>query len=86
MQTILSLVSAGMGVTLLPENVLSLQRQGVVYRGLLDEMPTLEMAAVWSRDRTSAVLNTFLKVTQEVTWVGERGDAVTQRGGDGGEN
>ncbi|MBE9042609.1 LysR family transcriptional regulator [Oscillatoriales cyanobacterium LEGE 11467] len=67
MQTILSLVSAGMGVTLLPENVLSLQRQGVVSRGLLDETPVLEMAVVWSSDRVSVVLDTFVRVTQEVT-------------------
>ena len=55
-QTILSLVAAGLGVSLVPHSVGNLQRRGVVYRPIPDAPPRAEIAAVyraenWSRSR-----------------------------------
>jgi DNA-binding transcriptional LysR family regulator len=55
-QTILSLVAAGLGVSLVPRSVGNLQRRGVVYRPIPDAPPRAEIAAVyraenWSRSR-----------------------------------
>ncbi len=39
MQTIVSLVSAGMGVALVPQSLCNLRRTGVVYRPLRESVP-----------------------------------------------
>jgi DNA-binding transcriptional LysR family regulator len=60
--TILSLVAGDMGISLLPANVRSLQRTGVVYRDLTEEPPTLETVAVRRSNNNSAILRNFLEV------------------------
>jgi DNA-binding transcriptional LysR family regulator len=45
----LSLVAAGAGVSILPDNVQTLQRQGVVYRELQDTPFARQIAVVWRR-------------------------------------
>ena len=61
MQTIISLVSAGMGVALVPESLMSLRRPGVVYRKLRGgKRAALEIGLVWRRDNAAAVLNRFV--------------------------
>ena len=47
MQTIVSLVSAGMGVALVPQSLRNLRRTGVVYRPLADHAPVVETGLVW---------------------------------------
>ncbi|HEY9631708.1 MAG TPA: LysR family transcriptional regulator [Coleofasciculaceae cyanobacterium] len=64
--TVLSLVSGGVGVSLLPANVKNLQRTGVVYRSLEGNFPTLEIGAVWRKDNPSVVLQNFLKILQNL--------------------
>lgn len=49
MQTVVSLVSSGLGVALVPQSVASLGRRGVVYRELADRHPRLELWLVWRR-------------------------------------
>ena len=66
MLTILSLVAAGVGVTLLPANAQNLQRKGVVYKNITDSTLRVPMAAVWRRDDTSATLREFLEVTTAI--------------------
>ena len=61
MQTIVSLVSAGMGVALVPESLRNLRRTGVVYRDLKGSVPQIETGVLWSRQRVSAALRGFLK-------------------------
>lgn len=59
MQTIVNLVSAGLGIALVPEAVTQLQRPGVVYRplpGALAELaPRCETSLLWPADATPAV-------------------------------
>lgn len=60
MQTIVSLVSAGMGYALVPQSVSNLMRPGVEYRPLQDPTPLVETGLAWRRDNTSPVLQGFL--------------------------
>lgn len=60
MQTIVGLVSAGMGMALVPQSVSNLQRPGVDYRPLAGKAPLIETGLAWRRDSTSTVLRAFL--------------------------
>jgi DNA-binding transcriptional LysR family regulator len=60
MQTIVSLVSAGMGMALVPQSVSNLQRPGVEYRALAQATPLVETGLAWRRDNRSPVLKGFL--------------------------
>jgi len=62
MQTIVSLVSAGMGMALVPQSVSNLMRPGVEYRALADTGPLVETGLAWRRDNTSPVLRGFLEL------------------------
>lgn len=61
MQTIVSLVSAGMGIALVPQSVSNLKRPGVDYRALAGPSPTVEVGLAWRRDNCSPVLTAFLE-------------------------
>jgi DNA-binding transcriptional LysR family regulator len=62
MQTIVSLVSAGMGLALVPQSVANLMRPGVEYRALADPTPLVETGIAWRRDNPSPVLQGFLEL------------------------
>ncbi|RYX84374.1 LysR family transcriptional regulator [bacterium] len=66
MQTIVSLVSAGMGIALVPQSVGNLRRPGVEYRSLTQSTPLVETGLAWRRDNTSPVLKGFLDLMREV--------------------
>lgn len=55
MQTIVNLVSAGMGVAWVPESVTRLQRPGVVYRAVADAGLRCETRLVWREPATPVV-------------------------------
>jgi DNA-binding transcriptional LysR family regulator len=59
MQTIVNLVSAGLGLALVPQAMRSLQRPGIVYRGLpaalADGAPRAETSLVWRPDAPPVV-------------------------------
>ena len=65
MQTIVSLVSAGMGIALVPQSVSNLMRPGVEYRPLQDATPLVETGLAWRRDNPSAVLQGFLALLRK---------------------
>jgi DNA-binding transcriptional LysR family regulator len=67
MQTIVSLVSAGMGLALVPQSVSNLMRPGVEYRALLDPTPQVETGLAWRRDNRSPVLAGFLELLRKNT-------------------
>ncbi|WP_347566182.1 LysR substrate-binding domain-containing protein [Scytonema sp. UIC 10036] len=67
MTTILGLVAGGVGVALLPANAQNLQRKGVVYKSIKGKTLTVQMAAFWRHNNSSAILREFLKVTKTVT-------------------
>lgn len=64
--TLLSLVAAGAGVSILPNHVQTLHREGVAYRSLQNATLNRQIAVVWRQEDTSSVLRQFLKVVQEV--------------------
>ncbi|AOI58245.1 LysR substrate-binding domain-containing protein [Burkholderia diffusa] len=65
MQTIVSLVSAGMGVALVPQSLRNLRRTGVVYRPLAGDAPVVETGLVWRTGDVSPVLAGFIDVVRE---------------------
>jgi DNA-binding transcriptional LysR family regulator len=66
MQTIVSLVSAGMGLALVPQSVANLMRPGVEYRALADATPLVETGIAWRRDNPSPVLKGFLELLRTI--------------------
>ncbi|MGE4299507.1 MAG: LysR substrate-binding domain-containing protein [Desulfovibrionaceae bacterium] len=56
-----ALVAAGMGLSLLPASSARLRRAGVAYRPVRDELPLIEIMAVWRADRETPILRLFLK-------------------------
>ncbi len=67
MQTIIGLVSAGMGIAIVPASLQNLQRQGVVYRAIAQTTPLVETAVVWKAEEITPVMQQFLIVVREVT-------------------
>jgi DNA-binding transcriptional LysR family regulator len=66
MQTVIALVRAGVGISLVPRSVRALTREGVVYRELAPGGPTLELAMAWRADDRSPVLAAFREVAREL--------------------
>ena len=54
MQTVVSLVSSGLGVALVPASVARLGREGVVYREIADPHPPLDVCLAWRRGQLGA--------------------------------
>jgi DNA-binding transcriptional LysR family regulator len=75
MQTIVSLVSAGLGVALIPESLRHLGRTGVVYRRLRERSPLTEVALAWRARDTRPALQRFVEAVRAVAPVTRRGDA-----------
>ena len=67
MHTIVSLVAAGMGVSLVPVSMQKIRSQGVVYRELEGTTVMTEMATAWLHDSHSTIVQNFLSVAREVT-------------------
>jgi DNA-binding transcriptional LysR family regulator len=67
MQTIVSLVAAGIGVALVPATLQNLSRSGLVYKRLTGAPSRIELAVAWRRDDTSPLLRAFLEVVREMT-------------------
>jgi DNA-binding transcriptional LysR family regulator len=71
MQTIVSLVSAGMGVALVPQSLRNLRRTGVVYRPLSESVPAIETGLVWRTDEVSPVLAGFIDIVRSHAATGD---------------
>ena len=65
MQTIVGLVSAGMGIALVPQSVSNLKRPGVQYRELAHNPHVVETGLAWRRDNASPVLHAFLDLLRK---------------------
>ena len=65
MQTIIGLVSAGMGIALVPQSVSNLKRPGVEYRALKEASPLVETGLAWRRDNRSPALAAFLELMRK---------------------
>jgi len=64
MQTIISLVAGGFGVSLVPWSVGQVERAGVAFVPLSGPTPTIEMAIAWRSGSESPVRNEFLDVVR----------------------
>jgi DNA-binding transcriptional LysR family regulator len=60
MQTVVSLVSSGLGVAIVPASIANLGRRGVVYRELADAHPRLDLWLAWRRGALGATAREFL--------------------------
>jgi DNA-binding transcriptional LysR family regulator len=60
MQTIISLVSGGLGIALVPASLRNLARTGVRYLPLAADAPLLETGLIWRRGDIPATLRKFL--------------------------
>jgi DNA-binding transcriptional LysR family regulator len=67
MHTIVSLVAAGMGVSLVPLSARNIRSQGVVYLELEGATTLTEMAVAWHRDTRSELVQNFLAVARETS-------------------
>ena len=66
-QAMISLVSAGMGVSIVPEAVTKLKTAGVHYRVIEGLNETAEIALAWSSESTNEVLESFVQIAASAT-------------------
>lgn len=66
MQTVVSLVSSGLGVALVPASVANLGRRGVSYRELADRHPRLDLWLAWPRGALAAPAREFLAYARQI--------------------
>lgn len=60
MQTVVSLVSSGLGAAIVPASVANLGRRGVVYREIADSHPRLDLWLAWPRGALGMSARDFL--------------------------
>lgn len=65
-QTLLSLVRAGLGIGLLPASTGQFGHAGVVYRTLAQPAPGTTLYATYRKDDPSPVLQVFLNIMREM--------------------
>jgi DNA-binding transcriptional LysR family regulator len=65
MQTIVSLVAAGMGVALVPASLMNMRRTGVVYRRLAESSPLVELGLAWRAGDGSPLVGAFAALGRE---------------------
>ncbi len=58
--TLISLVSAGMGIAIVPEAAMALKLSGVAYRPIVDA-PTVALAIAWRSDEPSASIQRYVQ-------------------------
>ena len=66
MQTIISLVSAGLGVALIPASMRNLGRSGVVYRSLREDSPLTQVLVAWRKGDNAPVLHRLVECVERV--------------------
>lgn len=64
--TAISLVAAGLGITLVPASVRSAHRDGIVYREFTVPAPMTELCLAHRTEETSPIVASFLAVVREV--------------------
>jgi DNA-binding transcriptional LysR family regulator len=67
MQTALSLVSAGLGVTLVPASVQNLRRRGVIYLPIAAPAPSSLLTVAMRQGDGSPILANFLTIVRQIT-------------------
>ncbi|MGG1659775.1 LysR substrate-binding domain-containing protein [Brevibacillus sp. NRS-1366] len=67
MHTIVNLVAAGMGISVVPSSMEGMKRSGVVFKKLQETTPRIMLFTVWKADEASCILDLFLATVREVT-------------------
>ena len=67
MQTVVSLVSSGLGAAIVPASVANLGRRGVLYRRIADKHPSLELRLAWRRGALGAAARDFVALAKRST-------------------
>ncbi len=67
MQTIISLVSAGIGIALVPASLRHLARSGVAYLALDGAPPVLETGIAWRTNDTTPTITRFVETARTVS-------------------
>ncbi|WP_141430851.1 LysR family transcriptional regulator [Bacillus sp. 03113] len=66
MHTTINLISSGIGLSIVPSSVRRLKRQGVVYRDLVEVTNGFEIAAIWKKDNSRAVVQNFISLLESI--------------------
>jgi len=66
MQTVVSLVSSGLGVAVVPSSVANLGRRGVAYREIADAHPRLDLWLAWRRGGLGAAGREFVQHARRI--------------------
>lgn len=66
MHAAVGLVSAGIGIAIIPSSLQVFKIGGVTYRPIDDHEATAEIAVTWRRNDSSPVISRFIEVAQEV--------------------
>jgi len=75
-RTILSLVAAGLGISLVPASMRTVASPGVVFRSLYRSSPVLHTTAAWRRESTSPIVKAFVATTLEAMAGSRKGSAL----------
>lgn len=67
--TAISLVAAGLGVTLVPTSVQSAHRDGIVYREFAHPAPMTELSVAYRAAETSPIVSAFLTIARQIATV-----------------
>ena len=71
--TVVSLVSAGVGIAIVPRSLGAHRQRGVLFRAVRDLHTDLELSAIWKRDERSPVRDRFLTALKTVGRAKARG-------------
>ncbi|SFF07471.1 DNA-binding transcriptional regulator, LysR family [Paenibacillus algorifonticola] len=66
MYTIVNLVAANLGISIVPSSVSVFQRSGVVYRSFKESVPPVPLYTAWRTDVNKAALSAFHRIMEEV--------------------
>lgn len=66
MQTVISLVSGGFGVALVPESLQNMHRTGVTYLQVREAAPNIQVGIIFRKNDRNPVINSFLVCTKEI--------------------
>ena len=66
MQTMIGLISAGMGFALVPDSMRTLQRQGVIYKALSEDSPVMETGLVLHAKNAPPSAHNLLELAMEI--------------------
>ena len=67
MQTIISLVAAGLGIAFVPASVQNFCRNGVIYRPLQEQTPKTGLHLAWLQHNSSPTIRAFRCIARKIT-------------------